>query len=198
MTPRDLDLARRLAAADEAAFEFFFAEYFPRLYRFARVRLGGDEDAAEDVTQSTLIKALSKVRTYRGEAALFTWLCSFCRNEISAWYTRVGRTNHVSITDDSAEARAILEAVVSLSRDDPEEEYQRREVSRVVHAVLDHLPDRYGDALLWKYIEGHSVEEVARRLGLGYKAAESLLTRARQAFRAGFALLVAAKSVEEP
>src|SRR2546422_6447802 len=47
----DLDLARRVLAGDESAFEDFFGSYFSRLYRFARVRLGGDEDAAEDIVQ---------------------------------------------------------------------------------------------------------------------------------------------------
>ena len=64
--------------------------------------------------------------------------------------------------------------------------YQRRELSRVVQVTLDHLPGRYGEVLAWKYIEGTSVEEIGRRLGLGHKAAESLLTRARQAFREAF------------
>ena len=57
----------------------------------------------------------------------------------------------------------------------------------MVWAVLDHLPVRYGNALQWKYIQGLSVREIASRLGASPKAAESLLTRARQAFRDGFA-----------
>jgi DNA-directed RNA polymerase specialized sigma24 family protein len=52
--------------------------------------------------------------------------------------------------------------------------------------TLDALPRRYGDALEWKYVLGLTVEEIAGRLGLGPKAAASLLTRARQAFRDGF------------
>lgn len=191
MAPSDLALARRLLGGEEAAFEEFFALYFPRLYRFARVRLGGDEDAAEDVVQTTLIRALDKLHTYRGEAELFTWLCTFCRWEIAAWFERTGRTADVSLADDRPETRAVLDAIVSLSRDDPESELHRRELSQLVQTVLDHLPGRYGDALEWKYIEGLSVQEISGRLGLGYKAAESLLTRARQAFRDGFALVFA-------
>ena len=188
MQPGDLDLARRLRTGDDSAFEEFFAEYFPRVYRFARVRLGGDDEAAEEVAQTTLIRALAKVGTYRGEAALFTWLCAFARHEISAWFERTGKAPRVSLADDSAETRAVLDALAALSRDDPEQEYQRRELSRLVHAALDHLPVKYSDALVWKYLEGRPVEEIGRRLGLGYKAAESLLTRARQAFREAFAL----------
>jgi RNA polymerase sigma-70 factor (ECF subfamily) len=189
MPSGDLHLARRLASGEEVAFEAFFDEYFPRLYRFALTRLRGDEDAAEDVVQTTLIKALAKVGTFRGEAALFSWLCAFCRHEISAWYARSGATVQMSTGDDSPEMRTLLDAIAAMSADDPEEEYQRRELAHRVRTTLDHLPGRYGDALVWKYLEGESVGEIARRLGLGYKAAESHLTRARQAFRDAFALV---------
>ena len=187
MASHDLELADRLRAGDEAAFEAFFAEYFPRVYRFARSRLGGDDDAAEEVAQTTLVKALAKIGTFRGEAALFTWVCTLCRHEISSWFERAGRGPQVSLSDDSSDTRAVLEALAALSDDDPEREYQRSELSRLVQVTLDHLPSRYGEALMWKYIEGASVGEIGARLGLGYKAAESLLTRARQAFREGFA-----------
>ena len=186
MPSSDLDLARRLRNADESAFVEFFGEYFPRLYRFARARLTGDDNAAEEVAQTTLIRALDKIGTYRGESALFVWLCSLCRHEIATWCERAGRATQVSLSDDSAETRAILEAIAALAGDDPEREYERRELSRLVHVALDHLPTKYKEALVGKYLEGASVEEIGRRLNLGYKAAESLLTRARQAFREGF------------
>jgi RNA polymerase sigma-70 factor, ECF subfamily len=198
MLHNDLDLARQLLAGDERAFDAFFAEYFPRLYRFARTRLGGDDDAAEEVAQTTLIKALAKISTYRGEAALFTWMCALCRREVAAWSERTGRAAHRSLSDDSAGMRAALEAVAVLSRDDPEQDYRRRELSGLVRLTLDHLPGKYADALVWKYLDGASVEEVARRLGLGYKAAESLLTRARHAFREAFASILASRRFEQP
>jgi RNA polymerase sigma-70 factor (ECF subfamily) len=183
---RDLDLAGRLIRGDESAFEEFFADYFPRLFRFARARVGTD-DAAEDIVQCAMIKALGKLRTYRGEAALFTWLCTICRHEVAAWLERSGRASEVMLIDDQRDVRVALETFSRVASD-PEDALRRRELARLVQATLDHLPHRYGDALEWKYIEGVSVHEIARRLGVGYKAAESLLSRARRAFRDGFAL----------
>ena len=43
--------------------------------------------------------------------------------------------------------------------------------------------------LEWKYIHGLSMQEIASRLGATAKAVESLLTRAREAFRQGFTAL---------
>jgi RNA polymerase sigma-70 factor (ECF subfamily) len=184
----DLQLARRMLAGDEAALEEFFAEFFPRLYRFARARLEGDDDAAEEAVQATMTRAVRKLHTFRGEAAMFTWLCALCRREISAHRARTGTTVEVSLVDDEPGVRAALDALAILASDDPESQLQRRELSRLVQVTLDHLPGRYGDALEWKYLQGLSVDEIAARLGLGSKAAESLLTRARQAFREGFPL----------
>lgn len=191
----DLELARSVIAGDESASEAFFAEYFPRLYRFARARLGGPaggDQAAEEVVQATLIRAVRKLHTFRGEAALFTWLCTICRREIGAWLERAGRTTEVSLVEDHPATRAALDAAASLAAADLDGEEQRDELSRLVQLTLDHLPGRYGQVLEWKYIQGLSVDEIAGQLGVGYKAAESQLTRARGAFRDAFALVAGA------
>jgi RNA polymerase sigma-70 factor (ECF subfamily) len=186
MATEDVSLTRRVLAGDEAAFEAFFDRYFPRLFRFALPRLGGNEDDAEEIVQRVLIRAIARLATYRGEAALFTWLCTFCRHEIAAVRERADNVREVSLFDDRPEMVAVLEALSTIGPEDPETTLRRRELSSLVQLTLDHLPSRYGDVLEWKYIQGLSVSEIADRLGLGYKAAESLLTRARAAFRDAF------------
>ncbi|MSO56273.1 MAG: sigma-70 family RNA polymerase sigma factor [Acidobacteria bacterium] len=132
----DLELARRILAGDESASEAFFADYFPRLYRFARLRLGNDDQAAEDVVQLTLIRAVRKLHTFRGEAALFTWLCTLCRREISAWLQHSRRTADVALLEDHPATRIALEAAASLAGTDPESETGRRELSQLVQTTL--------------------------------------------------------------
>jgi RNA polymerase sigma-70 factor (ECF subfamily) len=188
----DRTIARRMLAGDEAAFEEFFETYFSGLYRFALTRLDRNADAAEDVVQATLCKAITKLGTYRGEAALFTWLCTFCRHEISAYHGRHQRSvQETPLIEDTPEIRAALESIGMANVDAPDERLRRQELARLVRVTLDSLPPRYGDALEWKYIQELSVSDIAARLGVGPKAAESLLTRARQAFRDGFAAVCA-------
>lgn len=183
----DKILVRRLLSGDERAFEQFFETSFAGLFRFAVARLDHDADAAEEVVQATLCKATAKLASYRGEAALFTWLCTFCRHEISAYFIGHQRAaQQTPLIEDAPEIRAALESLSALNSDAPEERLRRRELARLVQMTLDCLPERYGDALEWKYIQELTVNEIAVRLEIGPKAAESLLTRAREAFRDGF------------
>ena len=191
-------LVRRLLAGDEEAFDRFFESSFAALFRFAVTRLGNDADAAEDVVQTTLSEALTKLATYRGEAALFTWLCTFCRHEISAYYVRHQRTSQTRpLQEEVPEIRAALESLSALNPDAPDEGLRRRELARLVQVTLDCLPQRYGNALEWKYIQELPVVEIAGRLNVSAKAAESLLTRAREAFRDGFRAVCADAKVWE-
>ena len=179
-----------MLAGDERSFNEFFDGYFPVLYRFAMARMSQDADGAEEVAQSTLCRAISKLGTYRGEASLLTWLCTFCRHEISAFFERTRRVRRaVLLSEEVPEVAAALESLSALSEEGPEDSLRRKEIARLVHLTLDRLPVRYADALEWKYIEGLPVTEIADRLALSLKAAESLLTRAREAFRDGFSAL---------
>lgn len=179
----DTKLVKRLLAGDERAFDRFFAENFARLYRFALVRLSDDPDAAREVAQITLTRALRKLSTYRAESALFTWLCAICRNETSNWLAQQGRyREHIVLVEDYPEIQAAVDSLQMPEQMNPENHYQRVELLRLIQVALDRLPANYGDVLEWKYIEGLSVKEIAGKLGIGPEATQSLLARAKRAF----------------
>ncbi|MCB1645197.1 MAG: RNA polymerase sigma factor [Pseudomonadales bacterium] len=178
----DLAIARELMAGDERAFNAFFNDYFPRLYRFALTRLDADDDTIRDVVQTTMMNAMKGMSSYRGEASMFTWLCQICRNEINGYFRKLSRSVPVVPQDDDA-IRPILESLESDESDTPEGMFEGVQMKRLIQEVLDHLPANYGDALEWKYIEGFSVSEIAERLEVTDLAAQSLLARARTAFR---------------
>jgi len=77
--------------------------------------------------------------------------------------------------------------------DSPEAGTRRIELITMVQFALDQLPESYAAALELKYIEGFSSREIAARLRISKEATQSLLARARRAFRevCGEALLTA-------
>ena len=79
--------------------------------------------------------------------------------------------------DETVES--FLEALSAPLEDEPESQVLRMDLIRLVQSTLDCLPSHYGDVLEWKYVDGLPLNEIAMRLELGPKAAESLLGRAR-------------------
>jgi RNA polymerase sigma-70 factor (ECF subfamily) len=177
----DRALVRSLRRGGDEAFRAFFDEYFPRLYRFCVRRL--DDADAEEATQAALIAAVRRIETWRGEASLFTWLCQIARHEISAHLRRERRHRDVVRLDDGPEVRAELESLGADPELGTDAGSGRIEGQEVVQLILDHLPAGYGRVLEWKYMLELSVEEIAERLGTTPTAIQSMLARARRAFR---------------
>lgn len=195
----DLALARRILAGDGQAFRRVFDNYFPRLYRFALVRVRGDHDAASEVVQQTFCKAIEKLDTYRGEAALYTWFCQICRNALVDQYRARGAdARRLVPLEDEPELRAVIDAIAAPAAGQPDMAAWQDDVRRLIQATMDALPGHYGDVLEWKYIDGLPVQEIASRLSIGAKAAESLLTRARVAFRAAILELAVTRDALTP
>lgn len=188
--PQDHDLARRLLDGDDEACRELFDRQVPRLYRIVLGRLGGDEDAAEEIVQGTLVHALDRLASYRGEASLLTWLTTLALRRVASLERHPERRRvRVSISAEEGIV-AVLDALETAER--PEERALRHEVGRLVWATLDRLPPHYADVLRWKYVEDLSMAEIGDRLETGTVAVQSLLGRARKAFRDGFTTVAAA------
>lgn len=184
------DLLDRMQAGEESAFEVFADRYIDGLYRFALRRLAGDREIARDLVQSTVCRVIEKLDSYRAEAPLSTWLCAVCKNEIAAHFRRLDRRPREVVLD---ERTAEVDAARSLSPPPAgaEERFGLLERRERVHLALDLVPPDYARAVEWRYLEDLPVTEIARRLGTSYKATESLLSRARAAFRAAYESLSA-------
>ena len=195
----DRQLVERMLGGDESAFAAFGDRYFAAIYRFALARLDGDRELTREIVQSVMTRTLSRLETYRGEASLLTWLCACCRNEVRMQRRR-RRSAPVEVpleapaplpaprSAGSAVERELVPAAGHRAAPlpSPEAALLRRESAHHVHAALDLLPAHYARALEWKYVEGLPVADVAARLQTSPKAAESILTRARAAFRRGY------------
>ncbi|MGE0641918.1 MAG: RNA polymerase sigma factor [Thermoanaerobaculia bacterium] len=171
----ELEMVARMRAGSVAAFDLFSECYLPELLRFARRRLPRDPELARDIAQATACLVIEKLDSFRGESALTTWMLACCQHEIAAYFRRFGRRPREVEFDESAPPADPAEGA--------EEQLLHRETASLVHATLRRMPPIQARAIRWRYLEGLAVPEIAERLESSYKATESLLSRARAAFR---------------
>jgi RNA polymerase sigma-70 factor, ECF subfamily len=185
--PTDAELIEAMLRGDENAVRTFFRIYFPRLRKFAVRRVHGDLDMAQEAAQRTLTNALRGLPRYRGDSALFTWLCRICSRQIvDLIRSNAKHARHLARAEHESEARVAITETHALAAHHPDEEYHASQMRALIRSALGNLPHRYGDVLQWKYIDERSVEEIAHLLGMGITAAQSMLARARAAFRASY------------
>lgn len=188
MYQEDRKLVTRMLAGDARAFDAFFASYARRLAAFAARRTSFPAASIEDLVQITLIKAVRNLDRFRGEAALFTWLCEICRNEVISMQRKASRRPEHEDIDELVESDETLLELRAAEDTDPLCALETSSHRSAIAETLNGLPERYARALEWKYGDGFSVDEIARMLGLTTIAAQSLLARARVAFKQSWPL----------
>jgi RNA polymerase sigma-70 factor (ECF subfamily) len=172
-----------MRAGDQRAFDEFFKDSAPRLVAFIARRTALDPATLEDIVQSALIKAVRHLASYRGEAALFTWLTEICRNELADEHRKAKRRPaHISLDEPEA-AHRWEEILRAPDAEEPVSQLQAATERAEIMRVLEGLPANYALVLEAKYGDGLSVETIALQLGLTEIAVQSMLARAREAFR---------------
>jgi RNA polymerase sigma-70 factor (ECF subfamily) len=163
-------LRRAVLSGDQQAWQTWYHETFDNLYAYVLWRLGGQGARADDVVQETYLTAVRHVRRFNPRQGSFLdWLRGLAANMVRHSLRQQQRRS-------KREQAAGRNVAVQSSCDDCD---RREEVA----AILAALPERQEAVLRAKYLDGLSVAEIAAAWNQSPKAVESLLSRARQAFR---------------
>jgi RNA polymerase sigma-70 factor (ECF subfamily) len=141
----------------------------PLVYGFLIPRVGGNRALAEDLTAETYSAAVVLFKTGRSADVTVSWLRTVARRRLIDHWRR-----------SSVAADNVIKLVPAAT--DPSEGEIRADVAAALAAVSE----AQRQALVLQHLEGYSVAEVAEILGRTTKGTESLLTRARVAFRQAF------------
>ena len=179
-----LDLQRRAAAGERAAFSALMAVGQADLYRFVR-RYVGDADEALDLVQDTYAAAWLAIRRYDPERPFDVWLRRIALNKCRDWGRRrqVRRLIRGVAGLDAPEAERVGDP-----SPDPEATLQVRYDLAVVSSALADLPHGLKAPLLLATLEGRSQAEIAALMDLTPKAVELRIARARARLRAALDL----------
>jgi RNA polymerase sigma-70 factor (ECF subfamily) len=172
----DLELVSALLARDRKAAAEFVSRYTDRIYAYICARLLPRKDLAEDLVQEVFLLAWEHLSEFRGQGSLEAWLLGIARHKVVDHY-RERLRKLISLDEESEE---VPESAVLPELDESLDRERLRE--RTMRAMAA-LPEHYRLALLWRYWEESSAQEMAARSGKTEKAVERLLARARNQFR---------------
>ena len=149
-------------------------EHYHVVYRFL-VRLCGNLDTAEELTQETFARAWAARRSFRGESSQKTWLLQIARN----LYLNQQR-RHAETRIPTDELQAIPD---SGKLGDPARRFANSQQREIIMAILAQLPEKQRSIIVLCDAEGLSYAEIADVLGMSLAAVKVNLFRARHAFR---------------
>lgn len=184
--PADLDdheLVARVLAGHRQAFRQIMQRCNQRLFRIARSVVGNDAEA-EDVLQESYMRAYRKLGSFRGDAALPTWLTSIVLNEARG---RLRKRHHLVDLEQLDRAGNDSHVVAFRSRsgsEDPMVDAARLQMRRLLEHAIDELAPAFRTVFVMREIEGCSVEETAAQLALKPATVKTRLFRARSQLRA--------------
>ena len=171
----DLALAERCRAGDFEAFEALYREHSSRLFGLT-VRMLGNRTDAEDMLQDIFLTAHRKLKSYRGDARLSTWLFRLATNQC---------LDHLR-----SKAARMTQATSSIDDDNATEPVWPSSGPAVgaVHQIdLDRaiakLPEGCRAAFLLHDVEGFEHREVGSMLGISEGTSKSQVHKARMKLR---------------
>lgn len=191
-TPAE-ELAEWAAArtGDRKAVDALLRRHQRDVYRFG-LRMCGDEDAAREVLQNTLLSAFTGLGSFRGESRLSTWLYALARSHCSRLHrrTRSAPIHDVPLAEaDEADRLASAEPAA-------DEAARRDEMARLVSTAIGMLSESHREAVVLKDVEDLPLEEAAKVAGLAVPAFKSRLHRAREQLKEHLAALIQEQPAE--
>jgi RNA polymerase sigma-70 factor, ECF subfamily len=173
---RERAIRDAVLGGDAAAWPAWYDEHFAPLAAYVSWRCGGLADVAEDAVQETWLTAVRRLRAFDPARGPFAaWLrgiaANAARNAVRGRRRYRRRTRPLDALPESAAGQPDPAATEKAER---------------VALALAAIPDHYEAVLRAKYLDRLSVEQIAAAQGSSPKAVESLLTRARQAFREAY------------
>ncbi len=167
-------LIERVLEGDPVAERELYDANVDRIYRLT-YRMTGDEDLAQECTQETFIRAFDRLKQFRGEAALSTWLHSIAVSVVYNVMRKVKRLNqrHTELSETTGTVDGELGA-------DPD-------LKQRLAAAIDELPHGYKTVFVMHDIEGYKHEEIAQVMGVRTGTSKAQLSRARAKLREALA-----------
>ena len=176
----DEALIARIAAGDSDAMAEFQGRWFRQFVRLA-TKLTGNPDAAEDIAMDTVVRVITKARSYRAGLKPRSWLLAILYNRARDWARRAGVRWAYSLSGPSDDEDGGPRAAEIPDREpSAEEKLIARERADAMRAALERLTAAERAVILLRDYSGLSAPEAAVELEISVEKVGSRLFRARR------------------
>ena len=176
MPTSDAELARRALAGSQAAYSELVERYASPAVNVA-VRLVNDRALAEELAQEAFVRAFARLGTYDQERRFSSWFFQILHN-VSIDYLRRRRVETISL--DALLTAGHAGPAAEDPSSSPESEAERRELAAALTHAMGRLRQEFREAVVLKYQQGLSVDEIAIILGVPEGTVKTYLHRARR------------------
>ena len=193
MADTDAAQVALVLGGDPDAFRVLVERHGRRLFRLA-YRMTGSEHDAEEIVQDAFLRAYRRLDRFEARANFGTWLyriCANCALDLMRRQRAEQARREPTPRDDDPDAGDPLEATAS-AEPGPERLMLSAELGAGVRAAMNSLSATERAAFLLRHVEGFSIEEIARSLGLNIGATKNSVFRAVQKLRRHLDPLVSA------
>jgi RNA polymerase sigma-70 factor, ECF subfamily len=157
--------------AANRAFVLLVRRYEPRVFRTC-LRMLGNEADAEDATQDVFVKVFRNLHVFEGRSSFGTWLFAIARNQCLSAISKRAALNSLRVhAGDIEQARATGAA--------PDLELEH---SDLLDKTLARLKPEEREVLVYRFVSGLQIDEIASLLELSLSAAKMRLYRAMERF----------------
>jgi RNA polymerase sigma-70 factor, ECF subfamily len=177
MTQSDNKLVKGIKNGEQSALKVLYLKYSELLFAYILHHLDNEKEVASDIWQETWVVVIEKINDFQYKSSIFTWLCAIAKNKISDYYRNAKKQERF---------QSIEKIHFDIDIEELEIELVDLETQVDVITILANLTDEYRYLLVAKYVENKGIDEISLEIGKSYKATESMLTRARGAFRKEF------------
>ena len=169
----EAELVQRLQEGNETTFRKFIDRYGPRIYRLAYGILRNRDDA-EDIAQEVFAKVYFSINGFQSRSSLYSWVSRIAINECYT-YLRKKRPVYESDCPDGRPSTIMQNIVDQQPRADLV--VMQRDF---INKLLTQVSEDERVLLVWKEVEGFSIEELCEMTGLNENTIKVKLFRARQ------------------
>ena len=172
---------KRLKDGDSEVFEKLYNQYKDMIYNYLMI-LTKNQEIANDVFSNTMYSAFRSIRKLKNDKNIYQWFLRIAKNRYNDYLRKLYRDKKIQ---DKLKVNIDKEAVMN----DYAEEIDKETKMKLLNLALKNIKPEYSAIIKYKYFDGLSHKEIAKKINKSIDASESLLQRSINAIKKEFKTL---------